>query len=383
MKKHSILMALAALLFALCSVPSWAQTAQIRGKVIGQDGQPVVGAQIIYSDPTTGRSYKYKTDKKGEFSAIGLQFAVYQVTITNLAGDQLFNRKQIQVSPNPEENVLTVDLSKNPAPAVGEQGAGGDTTTTAEAKAKDPAKMTKEEKAELEKLAAAKAQRAKAIGQNAIITQVNNAMQAKNYEEAATGLKTLIQMEPNRFEFYNGLGTAQLNLGQFEDAVQTLDKGIQVAQNPTDPKQDPAKAKAAVGQMLTSQGNAYLKLKKNKEAVASFEKAASLDPNPSIAYYNLCATQYNTGNMEGAAAACDKAIAADPTKADAYFIKGSSLYGSGKLDKDGKYTVPPGTADALNKYLELAPTGAHAADVKAMLEAVGAKIETTYHGKKK
>ncbi|HXB20751.1 MAG TPA: tetratricopeptide repeat protein [Candidatus Solibacter sp.] len=379
MKKHSILMALAALLFALCSVPSWAQTAQVRGKVIGQDSNPVVGAQVVYLDADTGRSYKYKTDKKGEFSAIGLQFANYQVTITSPSGEQLFSRKRIAVGPNPEENVLSVDLSKNPPPAAGQESSGGTTGAGGQEKTEQP-KLTKEQQAQMEAL---RAKRAQAINQNNIISQVNAAMQAKNYEEASTGLRQLIQTDPNKYEYYSGLGTAQLNLGQYEDAVQTLDKGIQLAENPTDPKQDPAKAKAAAGQMLTNLGNAYLKLKKNKEAVESFEKAASLDPNPGTAYYNLCATQYNTGNMEGAAAACDKAIAADPTKADAYFIKGSSMYGSGKLDKEGKYSVPPGTAEALNKYLELAPTGAHAADVKAMLEAVGAKIETTYHGKKK
>jgi tetratricopeptide (TPR) repeat protein len=381
MKKQLIFMALAALLFALCSVPSQAQTAQISGKVIGQDGQPVVGAQVVYSDPATGRTYKYKTDKKGEFSAIGLQYATYQVTITSSSGDPLFSRKRIGVGPNPEENILTVDLAKNPPPVPGQESSGGATGGGQET---EQPKLTKEELAQqLAQREALKAKNAKALNQNAIISQVNAARQAKNYEEAATGLKQLIQMEPNRYEYYSGLGNAQLNLGQYEDAVQTLDKGIQLAQNPTDPKEDAAKAKAAVGQMLTDEGNAYLKLKKTNEAVAAYEKAASMDPNPGTAYFNLCATMYNTGNMEGAVTACDKAIAADPTKADAYFIKGSSMYGLGKLDKEGKYTVPPGAAEALNKYLELAPTGSHAADVKAMLEAVGAKIETTYHGKKK
>jgi len=71
---------------------------------------------------------------------------------------------------------------------------------------------------------------------------------------------------------------------------------------------------------------------------------------------------------------CDKAIAADPKKADAYFIKGSTLFGSGKLDAQGKYIVPPGTLETLKKYLELAPDGAHAGDVKAMLEAAGVKF---------
>jgi tetratricopeptide (TPR) repeat protein len=379
MKKQAIFMALAVLLFALCSVPSQAQTAQISGKVIGQDGQPVVGAQVVYSDPNTGRSYKYKTDKKGEFSAIGLQYATYQVTITNQQGEQLFSRKRITVGPNPEENILTVDLAKNPPPSPGQESTGGGNTGGGQEKTEAP-KLTKEQ---LEKIEAIKAQRAKAMNENTIISQVNAAMQAKNYADAETGLKQLLEMEPNKYEFYNGLGTAQLNLGEYEEAVQTLEKGLQLAQNVTDPKEDPAKVKSAMGQMLTNQGNAYLKLKKTTEATAAYEKAASLDPNPGTAYFNLCATMYNTGNMQGAAVACDKAIAADPTRADSYFIKGSSLYGLGTLDKQGKYTVPPATIEALNKYLELAPDGGHAADVKAMLEAVGAKIETTYHERKK
>jgi hypothetical protein len=87
--------------------------------------------------------------------------------------------------------------------------------------------------------------------------------------------------------------------------------------------------------------------------------------------------------MDAAEAACTKAIAADPNKADAYFIKGSAMFGKGKMDANNKWTVPDGTAQALNKYLELAPTGAHANDVKQMLEAVGAKIETTYKSRKK
>jgi hypothetical protein len=37
----------------------------------------------------------------------------------------------------------------------------------------------------------------------------------------------------------------------------------------------------------------------------------------------------------------------------------------------------------LNKYLQLAPDGAHAADVKQMLEMIGAKIETSYGTQKK
>ena len=77
------------------------------------------------------------------------------------------------------------------------------------------------------------------------------------------------------------------------------------------------------------------------------------------------------------------ADAADPNKADAYFIKGSLMMGDSKQDKDGKLQAPAGTAEALNKYLELEPDGKHANDVKQMLTYIGAKIETSYKDKKK
>jgi hypothetical protein len=48
------------------------------------------------------------------------------------------------------------------------------------------------------------------------------------------------------------------------------------------------------------------------------------------------------------------------------------------MDKDNKIKVPAGTDVALKKYLELAPDGPHAADVKQMLEYIGSKVETTY-----
>jgi tetratricopeptide (TPR) repeat protein len=89
-----------------------------------------------------------------------------------------------------------------------------------------------------------------------------------------------------------------------------------------------------------------------------------------VTYFNSCATFYNLGKMDEAIAACDKAIALDPNKADAYFIKGSALFGNGTIDGSGKYQVPPGAVEALNKYLALAPNGPHAPDVHAMLDSL-------------
>jgi tetratricopeptide (TPR) repeat protein len=116
-------------------------------------------------------------------------------------------------------------------------------------------------------------------------------------------------------------------------------------------------------------GNVYLRLKRTDDAIAAYTKAAPLASDPGLAYFNLCAILYNTGQTDGALAACNKAIAADPGRADAYFVKGSVLVAQSTV-KDGKAIAPPGTIEALQKYLELAPNGPHAKDVRDMLDHV-------------
>jgi tetratricopeptide (TPR) repeat protein len=237
-----------------------------------------------------------------------------------------------------------------------------------------PPQYTKEQIEELKK------QNERAQKQNALIKQANEAMTAKNWQAAVAPLGQLIADDPNNWAYASALGDVQFNLGAYDQAIAAYEKGIRLAESGADRSKnnDPAGKKAAIGKMLTQEGNSYLKLRKNKEAVAAFSKAASLDINPGIAYFNLCATQYNIGNTEGALDACGKAITADPSKADAYFIKGSLLVGESKTDSSGKLIAPPGAADALKKYLELAPDGTHAKDVKEMLALLGSNVETTY-----
>ncbi len=227
-----------------------------------------------------------------------------------------------------------------------------------------------------EKASATKTENDKATAANVLIAQANTAIQNKQWQQAADILKQLIEMNPDRWTYRQYLGLAQLNLGQYDEAQKSFDAGIKLAKAEMDgkaPDSDPAKLRTGIGWMLTNEGNAYLKLKKNDLAIAAYTKAAEMDPNPGLAYFNICAVQYNTGNVDGAMGACDKAIAADPKRADAYFIKGSLLIAGSTTDAKGKVIAPPGTVEALKKYLELAPNGAHAADVKEMLEYVGEK----------
>ncbi len=400
MKTRTMHALMAVILFTFAASAAWGQATLARAEGKVRDGsKPLADVQVVLTYQDNGRTFKAKTDKSGAFSLIGLPRGMYTIEVFTASGDAIFREKThaIQGEGGAVEK-LDLDIS-------GPGGAGA-----------GQAKVSKEE---VERI---KAENAKATSLNALISQYNAAQAAQNWKEAEPLLKQMIAADPNNWRFYQALGTTQFSQGdyyqnlasgkikppendtrkpeeytelsqsEYRDATGSFDKGIQLAQgvlsgatpkDPNKPETDPAKAKAGIGQMLGAEGNAYLKLKKTPEAIAAFTKAAEMDPNPGVAFFNLCATQYNMGNTEGALAACDKAIAADPNKADAYFIKGSLMMQSSSMDKDNKIKAPAGTAETLNKYLELAPDGPHANDVKQMLEYIGSKVETTYKTKKK
>jgi tetratricopeptide (TPR) repeat protein len=203
---------------------------------------------------------------------------------------------------------------------------------------------------------------AQSENQNALVAKAQVALDAKQWPDAEATLKQLLSIEP-RWEYWEALGAAQMNQGHYADSLESYQRAIDLAQKNATP--------ATSAQIYTMLGNANLKLKKNDAAIAAYNKAATLSPNPAVAYFNLCATMFNMGQPAAKTVAfCDKAIAADPKKADAYFVKGSSLYGEGAVGQSNKYVVPPGTVEALKQYLALAPDGPHVQDVKAMLDGL-------------
>ncbi len=207
--------------------------------------------------------------------------------------------------------------------------------------------------------------------------QAQEALKARHWQEAVPLFKQVVELAPGRWEAFQGLGKAYLNLGRYQEAIDTYATGVALCQAELTGGGPKVGLKAALGQMLMSEGNAFLKLGNPQSALALYTKSAEVDPNPGQAYFNLAATLYNQGQMEAAVTYCDRAIAIEPKRADAYFIKGSALFGNSKLDARNQLIVPAGTQEALANYLKLAPEGGHAADVKAMLEAMGVKVETT------
>ncbi|HEY2392797.1 MAG TPA: tetratricopeptide repeat protein [Candidatus Angelobacter sp.] len=186
-------------------------------------------------------------------------------------------------------------------------------------------------------------------------------------EAAIEKCNQAIADDPTQWEYYQVLGGALNTANKPQDALQAYAKGIATAQKTLEEKPDSPQVKAGLGQMLNSEGNLLVGLKKYEEAVSAFTQATDVAAYPAMPYFNLCATYYNLKRGEDALPACEHAIASDPTYSDAYYLKAAILFGQGKTEQ-GKYIAPPGTSESLNKYLEYAPFGQHASAVRSMID---------------
>ena len=377
MKQRLLVPILLALMAAACSQFASAQ-ATVRGLCTDVDGKAIAGAVVHLADVDTGRKYDLKTNNKGEYFSLGIAAGKYNATLLK-DGKELFHVNGVQVGA--DEVVQDFDLKK--ALAV----TGGMTAEQVKAQQEQNAKVAKENltvKALNEKLAAAK-----------------QAADAGDFDTATKTLSDATQMDPSRDLLWAKLGDYTLSSAAkqtdsaakskgYEDAISDYQKALDLKQKAIDA--DPSKKTPDAAKVLASYynnlGKAAASDGKTDDAVKAYNQAAQLDPaSAGMYYFNLGGTLTNANlkndpaMRKAAEDAFDKAIAADPNKADAYYWKGTNLIGEATLQGD-KMVAPPGTAEAFQKYLDLAPTGPHAEESKAMLAAVGAKVETTFGTKK-
>jgi tetratricopeptide (TPR) repeat protein len=353
---------------ALCAPAGWSQATLTRADGrITDSGKSLPGVQVILSHRDTFEVYRATTDKYGTFSIPEVARGTYIVSVLNAAGDKLF-RKTLELTSAPDAPIrLDIDISGAPP---------GPPARPSPAPAAAPAPQDEKNAEQLDSL----------------IRRYDSALRAGDNQAVIAALKAIVAADPTRWDYFEPLGETQMTIGDYGHAAESYEKGIEAVQrflssNPANGsvilKSDRDRAQAGMVHMLINQGNSYLKLKKNNEAIEASTKAAELAPDPATGYFNLCVMHYNTQTLDGAVDACNKAIAANPNRADAYFIEGALLFSATKTNKDGSLTVAPGTVESLKKYLEVAPAGAHATEVKQMLEYLGAWAGSSRNSGKK
>jgi len=199
------------------------------------------------------------------------------------------------------------------------------------------------------------------------------------FSEAEALMQKDAAMKPDASVLWAQLGQAQMGLKKYDDAEVSFKKVLEVEAVSKKPNiANQGAANAGLGEI-------YARAGKVPEAQASYDAAAKIDPTKANFYLtNEAVIWTQVGNGDAQNAAADGAIAADPAAAFAYYLKGQALIQKATVDAtSGKMVLPPGCAEAYQKYLQLAPTGPYAGDVKGILDqAANMKIDTNYKAPK-
>jgi len=373
MKQRFAWTLLVALVLGLCAPTVFAQaTGSVKGVVRDSEGKAVTDGTVEWLSVETGRKYTLKLNKRGEYFSLGISPGKYKVTLFAPDGKQVFYMSGITVGL--DELVQDIDLKKEAAAQAQGQGL---TPEQLKAQQEAQAKAAKENttvKTLNEKLLAAK-----------------TASDAGNFDAAIATLTEATQVDANRDLLWFKLGDAYRMSApkqtdpaekqkRYAQAAESYQKAIDLKTANPDPKDTEANVKLAA--YYNNLAEADAKSNKVDDAVTNYNKAAQLDPTRAGQYnFNIGAVLTNAGKVDDAIVAFDKVIAVDPSKADAYYWKGVNMIGKATLKGD-KMVAPDGTADAFNKYLELAPTGNYAQPAKDMLASIGASVETGFNKKK-
>ena len=302
----------------MIAAPAFAQSGQVRGKVLDDKGQPVADAKVTFDfKGNITRITETKTNRQGAFIQVGLQLGPYEVTVEK--GDL---KQTLTTKVNSGQ---TTELDFTLAP-------GGNTGAMSADDAKKLAEMRK-------------ALEDKYVAANALI-------EAEKDDEGIAALTALITETGGCAICEAKIGEALWKKGDEAGAEAAFKKAIAA-----DPKQ--ADAYNALASLYNQQ-------KKFDQAAEMSKKAnelggAATGGASASVVYNQGIIFWNQSKVPEAKAQFEQAIKLDPKMADAHYWLGMALVNEGKL---------PEAVAAFEKYVSLAPTGQYAEQAKGIIKSI-------------
>jgi tetratricopeptide (TPR) repeat protein len=263
--------------FVLAGSEARAQTGTARGKVLDEAGQPIVDAKIVLEfQGGVTRHYETKTNKKGEFTQVGLFPGDYKI----MAGKDGY-------APNGMQQKIAL----------------GDVTYLPDIKLANAKKV-------------AEAQAAKQTED--IVPIFNKAAdlgKAGKLDEAEAVYKEVIAKAPTIPEAHLNLGYIYRQKKDWANAEASYKKALELR---------PGYSEATSGLLAVYEDSGQ------KDKVAELAKAAEGDPT---VQFDLAAGLLNENKYEEALAAFQKSAAADPSNPEPIYYIGAILVGLNRADE--------------------------------------------------
>jgi len=340
---------LAVLLVVLALCPAaWSQSATmgtVKGKVINQDGKPLAGAVLVFTHLSQGRTYEFKTDKNGEYFSMGVQSGEYDIVV-KYQGQTMADRKRVRVAGGQAGNPNDFGFQNQ-----------FDFDLTVRKEQSEAAKHQQEENLQ------AKSGFERAVALN----------KAGNFQEALTELEALAAKDPRQWVVHYQMALSFQGLKRDDEALASFKKAVEL--NPSN------------AQLYGALGAFYIKLNRPEEARKQFDLAAELSPDDAAtAFFNLGINFINNNDFKSALEPLKRAVELDPSRVDAYYWLGVVLYNSAEYKMEGnelKTVLLPGTREAFEQYLALAPSGKYANDAREALTAIEATVPASVRVRKK
>lgn len=300
--------------------------AGLRGKVIDETGKPVAGAEVVLEFVgDLKQAYKVVTSGNGEWVKTGMIATPGSWTITVTSGKKTGVLPGVRNKIGEMTRVADITISE-----------------TAAAVSKAPAGMSAEEIAKRNK-------RQEELQK--LFDATNVAFDAGNYDEALAKLQSIIKEIEKCAACYAKMGDVYIKKNDAKEAEAAYLKAIEI---------DPAQPSpyAALATIYNEQKKFDEATKMSTKATELMGASGSTDPT---ALFNQGVIFWNQGKAAEAKAEWEKAIKLDPKNADTYYYLGMANLNLNKI---------PDAKTAFNEYLKLAPTGQHAATVKAILDTI-------------
>lgn len=301
------------LAFVLLGSEGSAQTGTARGKVVDDKSQPIPDAAVTveYLGGVT-RKLDTKSNKKGEFTQVGLQSGVYRFTAAKDGYASSFVEARISLG----EPTVLPDIKLVP------RAAGGGT-------ASDKA-----------------AQELRGSFQKAF-----ELTQAGSYDEAEAAYKELLVKSPSVPEVHYNLGYVSVRKKDATAAEAAYLKAIEL-------KPDYVEAYVALAELYQAGGNSV-------KATELLARAVADNPQDGRLQFNLGIFHLNAGRNQEAQTAFQRAVELDPGNPEVHFHLGTLAVGQNKVAEAVAH---------LEKYLSMKPQNPqNVGTAQAVLQALKPK----------
>lgn len=391
---HCVSLPVLAGMLAFGLAPVFAQTTpaaavgKIHGQIINPTGQPQGGGTAnLSTDGGTTFKYTFDVSADGNFSgeaAPGKYVLIYRAPdtpkgqmvdevkdITVVAGQDVeanddMSRAEYLAKMTPEQRKALEELKKNNAEAMKANTVINHLNADLKAVAQDQQDIDGAVKAAQQQLGASASRTDVAAKAEEIKTAKYTDIQSMMTKDTAA--------KPDEAILWAKLAYAQAGLKQYDDAITSYKKSIDLETASKKPRMD------VLGAAQAGLGEVYARTGKVPEANAAFAEAAKDDPVRAPVYLrNQAIIFFQQGNADAQVAAAQDAIKVTPNDAILYYLIGNGLVQKATVDpKSHEIVLPPGCAEAYQKYLELAPQGQFAAEVQGILQSAGQKINSSY-----